>query len=163
LSIKHGHKKDGKTTHIYKLWENLKQRTGNPNHPRFADWGGRGVTMYAPWRDSFMPFALYITNTIGDRPTTKHSLDRINNAQGYIPGNLKWSTAKEQAANRRVGVMPQTRWLNFRGQDYSVNGFAKLIGKTHKAVMYRLSRFESLEEIAEHFGYSNVPTLSKAA
>ncbi len=48
--------------------------------------------------------------------------------------------------------MPQTRWLRFDGQSYSVNGFAGLVGRSHKAVSYRLHRGESPEEIASHFG-----------
>jgi len=163
MSLKHGHRRSGETTYVYKAWENIKQRTTNPNHPRFADWGGRGVTLFAPWRESFMPFALYLLNTLGERPSPKHSLDRVDNSLGYIPGNLKWSTAKEQAANRRVGNMPQTRWLDFYGQGYSVNAFAGMVGRSHKAVSYRLSRGESPEQIAAHYGYTNAVTLLQAA
>ena len=160
MSLKHGHRSSGKTTYLYKAWENVKQRTTNTNHPRFKDWGGRGVTMFAPWLDSFMPFALYVLNALGERPSAKHSLDRIDNSLGYVPGNMRWSTAKEQAANRREGIMPQTRWLRFDHQNYSVNGFATLVGRSHKAVSYRLDLGESPEQIAAHFG---VLTLSVAA
>lgn len=163
MSLKHGHRSGGKTTYIYKLWENIRQRTSNTNSPRFKDWGGRGVTMFAPWRDAFMPFALYVINTLGERPSSKHSLDRIDNSLGYAPGNLKWSTAKEQAANRRKGTMPQTRWVRFNGQEYSLNGFAGLMGKSHRAVSYRLDRGESPEQIAAHYEYNNVLTLPNAA
>ena len=117
MSLKHGHRSGGKTTYLYKVWENVKQRTTNANHPRFKDWGGRGVTMFAPWRDSFMPFALYVINALGERPSTIHSLDRIDNSLGYVPGNVQWSTAKEQAANRREAIMPQTCWVRFDGRD----------------------------------------------
>jgi hypothetical protein len=163
MSLKHGHRRNGKTTYLYKVWENVKQRTTNANHPRFTDWGGRGVTMFAPWRESFMPFALYLLNTLGERPSTKHSLDRRDNSLGYVPGNVRWATAKEQAANRRVGIMPQTRWVRFESQDYSVNRFAHLVGRSHKAVSYHLDRGESPEKVAAHFGYHNVLTLPKAA
>lgn len=134
MSLKHGHRRSGKTTYLYKIWENIKQRTGNPNHPRFKDWGGRDVTMFAPWPDSFMPLALYVLNTLGERPSTNYSLDRINNSRGYGPGNrnMRWATAKEQAANRREGMIPQTRWVCFDGQNYSVNGFAGLVGRSHR-------------------------------
>jgi hypothetical protein len=152
MSLKHGHRKGGKATYLYKAWENVKQRTGNPNHPRFINWGGRGLTMFAPWLESFAGFAMYVLNTLGERPSAKHSLDRIDNSLGYIPGNMRWATAKEQAANRRTATMPQTRWLLFDGQSYSLNGFAGLVGRTHKAVSYRLHHGESPEQIAAHFG-----------
>jgi hypothetical protein len=163
MSLKHGHRKGGKTTYLYKAWENVKQRTCNPNHPRFKDWGGRGVTMFPPWRESFMPFAQYIQNTLGERPSPLHSLDRINNSLGYVMGNLKWSTAKEQAANRRTGTMPHARRVIFCGQDYSVNGFARVVGRSHKAISYRLDHGESPEQIAVQYGYNNVATLPLVA
>lgn len=128
----------------------------------FKDWGGRGVTMFPLWRDSFTGFALYVLNTLGERPS-RHSLDRIDNSLGYVPGNLRWATAKEQAANRRVATMPQTRWVRFAGEEYSVNAFAQIVGRSHKAVSYRLDRGESAEQIATHYGYTNVATLPVAA
>lgn len=38
---------------------------------------------------------------VGPRPSKKHSLDRLDNSKGYIPGNLAWRLSKEQNNNRR--------------------------------------------------------------
>jgi len=43
----------------------------------------------------------YILSALGPKPTPEHSLDRIDNDKGYIPGNLRWATKKEQSSNRR--------------------------------------------------------------
>jgi hypothetical protein len=50
------------------------------------------------WRSSFDRFYADMPR----RPGPEYSIDRINNDGDYEPGNVKWSTAKEQAANRRL-------------------------------------------------------------
>jgi len=39
---------------------------------------------------------------MGDRPSDKHSIERINNSEGYFPYNCKWATTKEQGRNKRT-------------------------------------------------------------
>lgn len=51
--------------------------------------------MHPDWAADFSQFLAYI----GRAPTVKHSVDRIENSLGYIPGNVRWATAKEQARN----------------------------------------------------------------
>jgi hypothetical protein len=57
--------------------------------------------MHPPWADNFMTFARELESEIGRRPSLKHSLDRVDNDSGYVPGNLRWATAQEQSGNRR--------------------------------------------------------------
>ncbi len=81
----------------YRAWVDLIARCENPKHPRFADYGGRGVLVCPRWRSSFAAFLA----DIGPRPAPRLSIDRIDNDGNYEPGNCRWATTKVQAANKR--------------------------------------------------------------
>jgi hypothetical protein len=77
----------------YVSWQAMRARCADTNHPRY---GGRGISVYRAWIDNFDAFFEHV----GPRPSPDHSLDRINNDGDYEPGNVRWATRKEQAANR---------------------------------------------------------------
>ena len=84
--------------YYHSTWYNIHYRCNQPTHPRYGDYGGRGITLY--WEDR-EAFKQYILTTLGERPSALHSLDRKNNNKGYEPGNLRWATKKQQSDNRR--------------------------------------------------------------
>ena len=73
-------------------------RCSNRNPQYWLYYGARGITVCERWRQSFVNFLA----DVGPRPDgPRWSLDRINNDGNYEPGNVRWATPKEQAANRR--------------------------------------------------------------
>lgn len=84
---------------LYVIWTNMKRRCLNINSEKYYRYGERGISIYEKWIKDFDNFSSYILSTIGDRPSKKHSLDRIDNNKNYEPGNLKWSTNEEQIRN----------------------------------------------------------------
>jgi hypothetical protein len=74
----------------------MRQRCENPNLPRYYDWGGRGVTVCDRWQ-KFENFFV----DMGEKPTPRHSIDRINNHGNYEPSNCRWATPEQQQRNSR--------------------------------------------------------------
>lgn len=72
-------------------------RCTNKNHHKYKDYGGRGITVCARWLESFKNFY----EDMGERPSMDHSLDRIDNNEGYSIDNCRWATPKEQSRNQR--------------------------------------------------------------
>jgi hypothetical protein len=79
----------------------MKDRCYRTTARYYEDYGGRGISVFPEWIDSFSAFLTHV----GKRPSPRHSLDRYPNNDGnYEPGNVRWATKAEQAANRRSNV-----------------------------------------------------------
>jgi len=83
-------------TKVHAAWCEIIRRVENPNFIKTKHYMGRGITMCPQWRGSFEAFY----TEVGDPPSPKHSIDRINNDGNYEPGNVRWATQKEQIHNR---------------------------------------------------------------
>lgn len=69
-------------------------RCTNVRNKDYCSYGGRGIEF------RFANFEDFI-DELGERPSPKHSVDRIDNDGHYEQGNIRWATQSEQMANRR--------------------------------------------------------------
>lgn len=84
----------------YRAWMGMRNRCRNQNNKSYAIYGGRGIRVCERWDRSFDAFLA----DVGERPTERHSLERIDVNGNYEPGNIRWATAKEQKANQRLSA-----------------------------------------------------------
>jgi hypothetical protein len=113
----------------YTSWRNMMRRCFNPSDARYADWGGRGVTV-APEMQTFHCFI----EVLGRRPKGL-TLDRIDNNGNYERGNVRWATRFEQAANTRVVDL-----ITWQGKTQPLSAWAREFDMPQRTLWYRLYR-----------------------
>lgn len=93
---------------LYRTWFGMVSRCHMKTFASYKDYGARGITVCDRWRGarengelgSIDGFYLFVED-MGERPSPKHSIDRINNDGNYEPGNCRWATSLEQQNNKR--------------------------------------------------------------
>lgn len=79
----------------YRAWQLMRNRCLNAASKDYQYYGGRGIKIDPAW-ESFTTFL----KDVGNRPTAKYSLDRIDPNKGYTKDNCRWATRQTQARNR---------------------------------------------------------------
>lgn len=88
----------------YNRFHAMRRRCSDPRHKDFRLYGARGISVCDRWSgpDGFVRFVA----DMGEPPEGL-TLDRIDVDGNYEPGNCRWATWKEQAANRRPRALVQ--------------------------------------------------------
>lgn len=128
LNRTHGEGGRGHVTPEYNAWMLMRRRCNAPSPAERDNYKGRGIMVCERWSS----YEVFLAD-VGRRPTPRHSLDRINNDGNYEPGNVRWATRVEQAANKR-----NTKLIEFSGERHVAAEWGRITGIPGTAISRRL-------------------------
>lgn len=112
----HSHTSGGKSL-TYKSWISLRRRV--KRSPYYE-----GVYVDPAWED----FSCFLSD-VGERPSSQHTLDRVDNNLGYTKSNVRWATAKEQSRNRSSNII-----VDWTGDKVCLKEACEVLGWGYKVV-----------------------------
>jgi hypothetical protein len=127
----HSRKHGMRRTPEYYIWCSMKARCNNPNTENYARYGGVGIKVCDSWNDSFESFF----SDMGLRPTSKHSIERIDCGGDYYPENCKWIPLKDQSKNRKNCIR-----IAYNGKEMILKEWANALGFNYMTLYDRIRK-----------------------
>lgn len=133
-----------KTTE-HKIWLGIRKRCYNPKAVGYCYYGAKGIKVCKRWsgKNGFQNFL----DDMGNRPSPKHSIDRIDNRKDYSPSNCRWVTAEVQNRSR---VKENSILLTFEGKTHHLSYWSKKTGIDYHTLRLRVKRGLPVEAILSH-------------
>jgi hypothetical protein len=139
-NTKHGLANRNKRHPMYVLYMGMKQRCYYPKNKRYKNYGGRGIKVCDRWLNNFELFL----EDMGERPSKKHSLDRIDNNGDYEPSNCRWATSLEQQGNNS-----KNHWVEYYGEKMIIADLERKLNIKLSGAYYHLKRGKSIQEAVD--------------
>lgn len=145
---------DAATVRVVNIWHGMKARCYNPKNPSYRYYGGRGIGICDRWLVDVEAFVA----DVGLPPTDLHSIDRYPDNNGnYEPGNCRWATPAQQAANtsrtpkvKYLGkIMPAREWAALVGLDGDFASRMAIAGFTATKIMKAAADEQACREVEE--------------
>ena len=144
-----GYSTHGKSgTRLYCIWQGMKQRCHDKHHPKYKNYGARGIIVCQEWLDDFMNFYDWAINNGYQENLT---INRINTNGNYEPDNCNWLTNLEQQHNKTNSVT-----LEYNGKSLCISEWARLLNVPEGTIRARHKRGWPDNECLAGRTYKNV-------
>ena len=120
-------------TKAYKSWASMKRRC-LPGYHESHLYYDRGIGACERWLDKKQGFVNFFAD-MGEPPTAKHSIDRIDVNKGYEPSNCRWATPKEQGRNKRNNHL-----VEYKGKMMTIADVADATGIQYGTLWWRINK-----------------------
>jgi hypothetical protein len=116
----------------------MRERCYYPKENRYAQYGGRGITVCDEWKNDFQAFYDWaMANGYND----DLSIDRIDVNGNYEPSNCRWATLEEQANNKRTSHL-----ITIGGETFTLSEWLAKVNLTRRAFYDRVKKGMSEEQ-----------------
>ena len=131
------------STPIFSTWNEMMRRCYDPKRKCFKDYGAKGISVCESLRSS----CAALLCVIGERPSTEHSIDRIENNHGYTCGsfseclsngwkmNIRWATRLVQSRNRNF-----VHRVTINGETKTVPEWSEASGVKYRTIKARMAK-----------------------
>ena len=121
------------------VWKSMIQRCYSPKANNYHNYGGRGIRVCEQWlyKNGFLNFY----TDMGPRPSSKHSIDRIDNNGDYCKENCKWVLKQQQMRNCR-----RNHNLICLGITTNIAHWVEITGLNRDIINHRIKDGWSVEE-----------------
>ena len=133
-NLKHGLSR----SKLYRTWCGMIRRCHDPSSRQYKNSGNRGIIVCDEWRSSVEAFSRFI----GQPPSPRHELDRINNDGNYEPGNVRWVTHSRNNRNTR-----RTTMVVWSGKLMALRDVAEHFGLNFDRVRSHIRRGKTIQEV----------------
>lgn len=86
---------------LYAVLKDMHARCENPNHHKYENYGGRGITVCSEWGDNVDGIKTFVAWSELNGYKDGLQIDRFDNDKGYCPENCRWVTPSINNFNRR--------------------------------------------------------------
>lgn len=129
VTTKHGLNKHP----LYGIWQDIKNRCGNPNVSSYKNYGAKGIIICDEWKSEFLPFYNWSIENGWKEGLT---IDRIDTTGNYCPENCRWTTFLVQARNRNSNI-----FVEYDGRQVCLKDYCSIKDLPYGKIRLRMTKF----------------------